>query len=103
MTHAGRPCGARYPGEPGAGCTAIITILKHKDLDVQTRISASIFLDPTVVAKKTVWLEITSTANEPMELAARGHVVTPEMMRIACWQPPAPRRSVLYGYRGAGR
>jgi hypothetical protein len=54
-----------------AGCTATIAALKHKDLDVQTRISASIFLDPTVVAKKTVWLEIQSTADEPMELAAR--------------------------------
>jgi hypothetical protein len=37
-----------------AGCTATITILKHKDLDVQTRMSGTIFLDPVVAAKKTV-------------------------------------------------
>jgi hypothetical protein len=48
MAQAGRPHGARHPGGLVAGCAATITALNHTDLDVQTRMSETIFLDPAM-------------------------------------------------------
>ncbi len=52
------------------GCAATVTALKYKDLDVQTRMSESIFLEPTPPEKRTVWIEVKSTSDEAVDLAA---------------------------------
>lgn len=47
-----------------AGCAATQVALSKKDLDVQTRTSASIFVDPVPAAKRTIYLDIRSGVME---------------------------------------
>lgn len=66
-----------------AGCAATVTALKYKDLEVQTKMSETIFLDPVAPEKKTIWIEIKNTTDQELDLshlnsliAARGYRVT---------------------------
>jgi hypothetical protein len=65
-----------------AGCAATVTALKHKDLEVQTRMSETIFLDPVAPAQRTVWLEVKSTADQPVELAALHEALSARGYRV---------------------
>lgn len=48
-----------------AGCAATqVAIAKH-DLDVQTKMSDTIFLDPTAEAKRTVFVQVRNTSDRP--------------------------------------
>lgn len=48
-----------------AGCNATHTAINKRHLDVQTRMSASIFLDPVTPDKKTIFLQIRNTSDKP--------------------------------------
>lgn len=47
-----------------AGCAATETMLSKKDLDVQTRTSTAIFVDPVARDKRTIYLDIKSGVME---------------------------------------
>lgn len=47
-----------------AGCAATNTALTKKDLDVQTKTSTAIFIEPVAVAKRTVYVDVKSGVPE---------------------------------------
>lgn len=50
---------------PLIGCKATHVAIKKRNLDLQTKMSASIFLDPITVDKRTVFLQIRNTSDKP--------------------------------------
>lgn len=47
------------------GCTAMHTSVSKRDLDVQTRMSRSIWLTPVEPEQRTVWLDVRNTSAAP--------------------------------------
>jgi len=47
------------------GCSATHVAINKRNLDVQTKMSATIFLDPVANDKKTVFLQIRNTSDKP--------------------------------------
>lgn len=47
-----------------SGCAAIHTSIAKKDLDVQTKLSTSIFVEPVAPEKRTIYLEVRSAVQE---------------------------------------
>ena len=47
-----------------SGCAAVHTSIAKKDLDVQTKMSDSIFLDPVEPSKKIIYLNIRNTSDK---------------------------------------
>lgn len=47
------------------GCAATHTAIKKRNLDVQTKMSASVFLDPVPEDKKTFYLQVRNTSDKP--------------------------------------
>lgn len=46
-------------------CDATHTMIQKRKLDVQTRMSSTVFLDPIPVDKKTVFLQVRNTSDKP--------------------------------------
>jgi hypothetical protein len=65
------------------GCAATQVALEHKDLDVQNKMSATIFLDPVSPDERTIYIEIKNTSDKELDLgpeitgaiAAKGYQV----------------------------
>jgi hypothetical protein len=64
------------------GCAATQIALQYKDLDVQTRMSSTIFLPPVAADKKTLWIDVRNTSDKELDLsplasmlAARGYQI----------------------------
>lgn len=55
------------------GCGAVHTLVKKRNLDVQTKMSETIFLEPVGPDKKTIFLEIKNTSDK--ELAVKERIV----------------------------
>ena len=88
-----------------AGCAATVTALKHKDLEVQTHMSETIFLDPVAPAQQSVWLEVKSTADQPVELDALREALSARGYRVVADPDQAHYRfqvHVLYVDTGEG-
>lgn len=47
------------------GCGALHTSVKKRNLDVQTKMSATVWLDPVAPAKRTVFLQLRNTSDKP--------------------------------------
>jgi outer membrane lipoprotein SlyB len=47
-----------------SSCSAMSTIVSKRNLDVQTKMSATIFLDPVADNKKTIFVQIRNTSNK---------------------------------------
>lgn len=47
-----------------SGCSAIQTSVKKRNLDVQTQMSQTVFLDPVASDKKTVYLQLKNTSDK---------------------------------------
>jgi outer membrane lipoprotein SlyB len=47
------------------GCSATNTLVKKRNLDVQTKMSNTVFLDPVAPSKRTVFLQIRNTSDKP--------------------------------------
>jgi len=47
-----------------SGCSAVHTSIAKRDLDVQTKISTSIFVDPVAIEKRKIYLEVRSGVME---------------------------------------
>ena len=48
-----------------SGCSAIHTSVAKKDLDIQTKMSESIFLDPVAPEKRIVFVQVRNTSDKP--------------------------------------
>lgn len=48
-----------------SGCAAIGTAIKHRDLQTQTLMSKSVFLDPVPSREKTVFVQVHNTTDKP--------------------------------------
>lgn len=77
-----------------AGCGAMHTAVAKRDLDVQTKMSASIFLDPVEPEQRTVYVDIRNTSDKPefdlkpdviAFLNARGYQVIDSPKRANYW------------------
>ena len=54
------------------GCGAIYTATAGRKLDVQTKMSSSIFLEPMPSQRRTIWVEVRNTSDKPdLDLASR--------------------------------
>ena len=48
-----------------AGCAAVHTSIAKRNLDVQTRMSDAVFLDPVAPDKRTVFVQVRNTSDKP--------------------------------------
>ncbi|MFH1033029.1 MAG: complement resistance protein TraT [Pseudomonadota bacterium] len=66
-----------------SGCAATYTALENKDLDVQTKMSATIFLEPVAPQFRTIFIQVRNTSDKPFfieqdvaaAIAARGYTI----------------------------
>jgi Enterobacterial TraT complement resistance protein len=103
-----------------SGCAAVHTSIAKKDLDVQTKMSDTVFLDPVGPDKKTIFVQIRNTSDRSFDIegpivnaiAARGYRVTqdPEaahfrllgnVLSVAKASPTAAEAALASGYGGA--
>lgn len=77
-----------------SGCSATHTAVAKKDLDVQTKMSDSIFLDPVSPQFRTVYVQIRNTSDKPgviiepqikMAMQQRGYTVTDDPAQAHYW------------------
>ncbi|WP_279586655.1 complement resistance protein TraT [Oceanimonas baumannii] len=54
-----------------SGCSAMHTAIKKRDLEVQTQMSDTIWLDPVSGSAKTVYLQIRNTSDKDMQIAEK--------------------------------
>jgi hypothetical protein len=48
-----------------SGCAATQIAIEKRNLDVQTRMSDTIFLEPTAAAKRTIYVQVRNTSDKP--------------------------------------
>ena len=48
-----------------SGCGALHTAVAKRNLDVQTKMSSSIFLDPVEPEQRTIFVDIRNTSDKP--------------------------------------
>lgn len=66
------------------GCGAAHTAIKKRNLDVQTKMSETIFLEPTEADKKTIFIDVRNTSDKDIDvkssiinsLKSRGYTIT---------------------------
>lgn len=103
------------------GCAATQVALSKKDLDVQTRMSDTIFLDPVSPDKRTLYIQVRNTSDKPnfdiegpirQAIEAKGYRVTnnPEqahyhllanVLSVEKASPSAAESALNAGYGGA--
>ncbi len=65
-----------------SGCAATQVYLENKDLQVQTRMSATVFLPPATPGKRTVWVDVRNTSDQDIDLGQLGSMLTSRGYRI---------------------
>ncbi|HEX9868747.1 MAG TPA: complement resistance protein TraT [Candidatus Tectomicrobia bacterium] len=102
-----------------SGCAAVHTSIAKKDLDVQTKMSDTVFLDPVGPDKKTVFVQIRNTSDQSFDiegaivsaLVARGYRVTQDpdaahfrllgnVLSVSKASPTAAEAALASGYGG---
>jgi hypothetical protein len=103
------------------GCAAVHTSIAKKDLDVQTKMSDTVFLDPVGPDKKTIYVEIRNTSDKSNfdiqrsivhNLQVKGYNVTTDPDYAHYWlranvlsvdktSPTAAENALHAGYGGA--
>lgn len=77
-----------------SGCGALHTAVAKRNLDVQTKMSSSIFLDPVEPEQRTIFVDIRNTSDKPefdikpqviQSLQARGYQVIDSPKRANYW------------------
>ena len=48
-----------------SGCAAVQTAISKSDLDVQNKMTDTIFLDPVSQSKKTVYVQVKNSSDKP--------------------------------------
>jgi hypothetical protein len=104
-----------------SGCAAVHTSIAKKDLDVQTKMSDTVFLDPPDPGQKSVYVEIKNTSGKAnfdvqpyivRALQAKGYEVTDNPRQAHYWlranvlsvdkaSPTAAEQALGGGYGGA--
>lgn len=104
-----------------SGCAALHTSIAKKDLDVQTKMSDTIFLDPVEPSQRTVFLNIKNTSDKsnfdiasPVAriLESKGYTITSDPKKAHYWlqvnilsvdkaSPTAAQAALGAGYGGA--
>lgn len=51
-----------------SGCSAVHTMVKKRNLDVQTKMSETVFLEPSAPSKRTVFLSIRNTSDKDIQI-----------------------------------
>ncbi|SEF39554.1 complement resistance protein TraT [Nitrosomonas ureae] len=105
-----------------SGCAAVHTSIAKKDLDVQTKMSDTIFLDPIEPSQRTVYLNIRNTSDKinfditatvARALEGRGYLITNNPREAHYWlqvnilsvdkaSPTAAEAALRAGYGGMG-
>ncbi len=105
-----------------SGCAAVHTSIAKKDLDVQTKMSDTIFLDPVEPSQRTVYLNIRNTSDKTnfdiattvaRALEGRGYLITNNPREAHYWlqvnilsvdkaSPTAAEAALRAGYGGMG-
>ena len=62
-----------------AGCAATTTALRYKDLDVQTKMSDTIFLDPVAPDQRSIFVQVRNTSDKPFDI--QGEVMSALMSK----------------------
>jgi hypothetical protein len=103
------------------GCAAVHTSIAKKDLDVQTKMSDTIFLDPVEPSQRTIYLNVRNTSDKtnfdiahPVArvLESKGYTITPDPKKAHYWlqvnvlsvdkaSPTAAQVALGAGYGGA--
>lgn len=102
------------------GCAATQLALEKKDLDVQTKMSSTIFLDPVGPDQKTVFVDIKNTSDKEVDIvsglsgaiAAKGYKIVQDpnqahymlqanILSVAKTDPSALQSVIGAGYGGA--
>ncbi len=103
------------------GCAAVHTSIAKKDLDVQTKMSDTVFLDPVGPEKKVIYVDIRNTSDKSnfdiqssivRALQGKGYTVTSDPDRAHYWlranvlsvdkaSPTAAESALHAGYGGA--
>ena len=52
-----------------SGCTAMSTAIKKRNLDVQTKMSKTIFLEPVSPLKRVIYIDIRNTSDKDLNIA----------------------------------
>lgn len=104
-----------------SGCAAVHTSIAKKDLDVQTKMSDTIFLDPVSPDKKVIFISIRNTSdksnfdiNTPIQSAISGkgyritsnpdeahYILQANVLSVAKSSPTAAESALHSGYGGA--
>jgi outer membrane lipoprotein SlyB len=104
-----------------SGCAAVHTSIAKKDLDVQTKMSDTVFLDPVGPDKKIIYVDIRNTSDKSnfdiqnsivSALQAKGYTITNDPERAHFWlranvlsvdkaSPTAAENALHGGYGGA--
>jgi outer membrane lipoprotein SlyB len=104
-----------------SGCAAISTSIAKKDLNVQTKMSDSIFLDPVEPDKRVIYLQVRNTSDKSnfdiqssiaASLQSKGYIVTNNPKTAYYWlhanvlsvdqaSPTAAQAALGTGYGGA--
>lgn len=104
-----------------SGCAAISTSIAHKDLDVQTKMSDTVFLDPVEPGQKVIYFDIRNTSDKSnfdittqvqSNLQAKGYTITTNPNGAHYWlranvlsvdkaSPTAAESALASGYGGA--
>jgi Enterobacterial TraT complement resistance protein len=103
-----------------AGCAAVHTSIAKKDLDVQTKMSDTVFLDPVGPDKKVIFVQIRNTSDKAFDIegpvlsamATRGYRVTQDpaaahfrllgnVLSVTKASPTAAEAALASGYGGA--
>ena len=67
-----------------SGCTAMSTAIKKRNLDVQTKMSETVFLEPVAPSKRVIYVDIRNTSDKDLnisnsiktKLKSRGYTIT---------------------------
>ncbi len=104
-----------------SGCAAVQTMVEHKNLDVQTKMSDPIFLPPPIsLEDKIVWVDIRNTSDKDINLEGilsilrqKGYVVTfnpaenhryrlqVQLLQVEKTSLSAAQQALASGYGGA--
>ncbi|WP_248884430.1 complement resistance protein TraT [Acidithiobacillus acidisediminis] len=105
-----------------SGCAATQVALEHKDLDVQTKMSNTIFLNPVPPSEQTVYVQFKNTSDKSLNVAAleqeidanltnQGYRIVPynqahymlqiNVLSVGKMSEAAAQKSLTNGYGGA--
>ncbi|MBF4242549.1 complement resistance protein TraT, partial [Vibrio anguillarum] len=51
-----------------SGCSAVTTAVKKRNLEVQTQMSETVWLDPVGADKRTVFVQVRNTTDKPIDI-----------------------------------